>query len=141
MFRSARKTTPNVEVTKGDGNVLLSGPLLLEYKPKPINPVMEPKAPEPIAPPPATAPTFVQSPKGQEIERELKNILNRVYQANKNKKMHISAFRSLIAEKLRLLAVGPEHTAIYTSKMRKFYDELFKHDNEIVPASEKRKYK
>ena len=88
MFRSARKATPNVEVTKGDGNALLSGPLLLEYKPKQI---MEPKAPEPIAPepnapPPATAPTFIQSPKGQEIERELKNIVNSAYQANKNKK-------------------------------------------------------
>ncbi len=42
---------------------------------------MEPKAPEPIAPPSpstaVTAPTFVQSPKGQEIERELKNIVKR----------------------------------------------------------------
>ena len=59
----------------------------------------------------------------------------------KYKKMPMGAFRSLIAEKLRLLSVGPEHTAIYTNKMRAFYNELFKHDNEIVLESAKAKVK
>ena len=139
MFRSSRKNREN-EPAKQKPNILAE-PLALEYKPRPEI-MTEPKPLKPIASsptqaPPATAPDFYESPKGREIERELKNLVNKLHQSYRLKKknrMTYATFKSTITEKLRSLKIGSEHTNIYVKQMWKFYEEIHAADNGIVPA-------